>query len=47
MDKLLNEAIRIGMIILVLIATVVSIRITLMIVGWVLLGVKSIWCLLI
>lgn len=47
MDKLLNEAIRVGMIILILAATVISIGIALMIVGWVLLGVKSIWSLVI
>lgn len=47
MDRFLEETFKIGMIILVLAATVISIGIALMIVGWVLLGVKSIWSLVI
>lgn len=47
MDRFLEETFKIGMIILVLAATVISIGIALMVVGWVLLGVKSIWSLII
>lgn len=47
MDRFLEETFKIGMIILVLAATIISIGIALMIVGWVLLGVKSIWSLVI
>lgn len=47
MDRFLEETFKIGMIILVLATTVISIGIALMIVVWVLLGVKSIWSLVI